>query len=179
MENKTSLTFLFISDTSIWSILAHQFLNTHCQQVLVIFYDRGDRYPVEIEGWRGDWILSFKSDLPLRKAVLGRARKGAINFHPAPPKYRGLGGYTWALFNKDLEYGVTCHHMVERLDYGPIIDTRDFAILPTDNVSSLKNKAGAYCLMQFHDIVHRILLGQHLPRSDKRWSEHLYTYRDL
>jgi len=179
MENYASPTMLFIADRSISSTMAHQFLITHCDNVLAIFYEFKDPYPVELDNWHGDWILSFKSDLPLRKPVLEHANKGSINFHPAPPRYRGVGGYAWALLNKDPKYGVTCHYMVERLDYGPIIDARDFTILPRDNVASLKDKAGAYSLTQFHDVVSCILLRQPLPESDQRWSERLYTYCDL
>jgi len=170
---------LFIGDKSIWTMLASQFINVHFRNVSTVIYERGDREPDLIIDWCGDWIISFKSELVLRKSILDRTQMGAINFHPAPPRYRGFGGYALSLYNRDNEYGVTCHHIVERIDYGPIIDIRTFPIFAGDTVSSLRNRAATYCLIQLYDVVDMILKDKKLLGSSNEWGQCLYTYRDM
>ena len=68
----------------------------------IVFWNYGDPPPEDqLARWEGDWILSMKNDLVLSDEILRKARKGAINFHPAPPHYRGLGGYFYAIHNGD------------------------------------------------------------------------------
>ena len=170
---------LLICERSSWSELASQFLTEHFAEVQTVSYSNGDPQPLEIDAWEGDWIFSFKSDLILTKHLLGRARKGCVNFHPAPPKYRGIGGYTYALYNGDQVYAVTCHRMVERLDYGKIIKVDYFPILKREKASSLRTRAGAYCLTLFYEVVQMILNGQELPETNEVWTDKLYTYETL
>ncbi|MEL6498379.1 MAG: formyltransferase family protein [Planctomycetota bacterium] len=129
--------------------------------------------------WRGDWIVSFKSDLYLPQVVLGHARLGAINFHPAPPRYRGLGGYSLALHNSDTTFGVTCHHMDETLDHGPIIAVREFPILPCRTVAALRAQTAIECLHLLHEVVTLIAMAHPLPVSTAAWSDHLFTIAEV
>ena len=71
--------------------------------------------------FKPDWIISFLSPWKIPAELLRCARKGAINFHPAPPKYPGIGGYNYAIWNEDKEYGVTVHEMAEDIDSGKCI----------------------------------------------------------
>jgi len=123
--------------------------------------------------------MCFKSDLVLPKLVLDRASEGAINIHPAPPRYRGIGGYTYALFHGDREYGVTAHHMIEKLDYGRIIRTISFPIYAVDTPSSLRTRAAVYCLALFHEIVDLVIGGLPLPESGEQWTSRLHTRSEL
>lgn len=48
--------------------------------------------------------------------------KGFINYHPGPlPKYKGPIEIQEAIKNKEMNWGVTVHHMDENYDTGPII----------------------------------------------------------
>ncbi len=170
---------LFIADNSVFSNIASRCVAEAFGNVTTVFYERGDYPKPELNGWEGDWIISFKSDLILPKRILKRATCGSINIHPAPPKYRGVGGYIWALRNRDERYGITCHQMVERLDAGSIICVRYFPILPCECSTSLKMRAGIYCLQVLNDLLPLLIANRELPTSDEVWSERLYTYRDL
>ena len=170
---------LFITERSVWGHLAHSFLQNHVSDLHVVFWQRGDVRPRVIEEWSGEWILSFKSDLVLAERILRSATTGALNFHPAPPRYRGIGGHHWALRHGDTHFGATCHHMVERIDFGPIVEVRRFELLPTDTASSLQERSSALCLVMFYDIVSLISRQQKLPCSAEAWHPHLYTFAEL
>ena len=94
---KENYKILFVGDCSIWSSRAAEFLGTIFQTVTTIFWEHGMPPPIDIGSWQGDWIISFKSDVILTSETIGNAKLGAINFHPAPPKYRGIGGYYYAV----------------------------------------------------------------------------------
>ena len=170
---------LFVAENSLWSNLAHQFAQTHFDSLVSVFWTYGDPLPHEIATWSGRWILSFKSDLILPEQLLRQAEHGGINFHPGPPKYRGIGGHFWAIESCDVDFGVTCHHMIERVDFGPIIDVRRFSIVESDTPTSLKQRADAECLTQFFAITSMILDDRPLPISDANWGPHLYTRSEL
>lgn len=171
---------LFIGDGSVWSKSASDFVVRHFKKTSVILWDHGlSPKPRRHLFWKGDWILSFKSDLLLPKKVLKSARCGAINFHPAPPRYRGVWGYYHALKNGDRKYGITCHHMDDKVDNGQIIKVMHFPILEIEDPVSLKYRAGSYCLNLFYEVVIDIIRGRKLPQSSYRWSKRLYRYRDV
>ena len=49
----------------------------------------------------------------------------AINFHPGPPEYRGVGCVNYAFFDNVKSYGCTAHRINQKIDNGPIIDVKD------------------------------------------------------
>ncbi|HEX2675577.1 MAG TPA: formyltransferase family protein, partial [Polyangiales bacterium] len=52
------------------------------------------------------FAITFLRILPAR--VLGMPGRAAINFHDGPlPRYAGLNAPTWALINREREYGIT------------------------------------------------------------------------
>lgn len=170
---------LFITELSDWGRRAFSSLQRHVHGLDAVFWQRGDPQPNVLDEWTGNWILSFKSDLVLPQHLLDRAEKGSINFHPSPPEYRGIGGHYWAIANQDEQFGVTCHHMIRRVDLGPIIEVRRFPMLPRDTPSSLKERADANCLTLFFDTVSSIALNEPLAVSTATWRPHLYTHKEL
>lgn len=87
---------------------------------------------------KADVVINFLSDKILKGPILDNE---TINFHPAPPKYPGRGGASYALFNGDVSYGATAHKMVDRVDAGPIYDVQMFSIKSTDTCETLFAKA--------------------------------------
>lgn len=171
---------LLVAMRNEWTRVASDFINTVFSDVETLFWDKGDPYPHHVLDWSGDWILSFRGDWIVPGELLRRARKGALNFHPSPPRYRGIGSHHYAIHRQDPEFGVTCHHINERIDAGEIIQVNHFTIAPNETASSLAERAGAYCLVQFYDIVtHHVLNGVPLPSSDEQWGETLYTHAGL
>lgn len=62
-----------------------------------------------------------------------------LNIHPSLlPKYKGLNTHARALEAGDTEHGATVHWVTPELDSGEIILQQAVAILPNDDVASLK-----------------------------------------
>jgi phosphoribosylglycinamide formyltransferase-1 len=177
--NKSKDSILFISDCSSWSTQAHEFLLNTFHTVTEVLWESGMPKNHKIDQWCGDWIISFKSDLILDELVICSAKKNAINFHPSSPKYRGIGGYQYAVDNRDEYFGATCHYMDKNVDHGKIIKTIAFEIAQNENSETLKQRTAAYCLLLFYEICIRISKNLELPQSDEKWGRKLYTKKDL
>ncbi|WP_372425811.1 formyltransferase family protein [Salinarimonas chemoclinalis] len=146
----------------------------------VLLWDPGDPYPTMIDDWEGDWIISYRGDFIFPERVYSRARKGAINFHPAPPRYRGLGSQHYAIYAGDKTYGSTCHHLARSVDTGDIIDVEEFDVAPGSTASTLRIHVGAACLQQYLRLLTRYILpGNPLPRSERRWGDRLYRQAEI
>ncbi|MDD3287480.1 MAG: formyltransferase family protein [Alphaproteobacteria bacterium] len=177
-DNAASCEVLYITECSTWGELGYKTVSSAFHSVLPIYWSPDMPKP-DLNDWHGDWIISFKSDLVLPRSILERAKKGAINFHPCPPKYRGLGGYWWALHNGDDVFGVTCHHMNERIDHGDIIKTESFPIWRGETVESLKHRAALYSLGLLNETLSNIISEKPLDPSGEKWGQHLYTHKEL
>lgn len=129
--------------------------------------------------WTGDYIISFLSPIIVPKRVLERARKCAINFHPAPPEYPGTGCYNFAIYEKAKEYGCTCHHMSEKVDSGGIIKVSRFPLYETDTVIALKDRTMGYILPLFYEIYKTIENGEELPNTKEKWTGTKHTRKEL
>ncbi|MEU0404772.1 formyltransferase family protein [Streptomyces sp. NPDC006197] len=166
---------LFIGDTSHWSRLAAAHLRDVFGHVDLILWDHGDPPPHRHEDWHGDHIFCFKADLLLKPETLARARVSALNFHPATPRFRGVGGYDFVLLEGGTEFGATSHHLVPRIDAGPIVKVNRFPIAPGETAASLSARTAAHCLVLFYEVIGMIAQGRELPVSDEQWGERLYT----
>lgn len=169
---------LFISDKSYWSYCAALLTSSYSDNCEHVIYERGSKFPGIVENWTGDFLISFKSDLIIPSSILERTKLNAINFHPAPPKYRGIGGYIQAIDNKDTTYGITCHHMESQVDSGDIIKTILFPICKNDTPKTLYHKSGFYCIRLLNEILISINTGEYLPKSSETWSKTLYLFKD-
>ena len=66
--------------------------------------------------------VSYCYPRKITKPLLTTPIKGFINYHPGPlPKYKGPTEIQEAIKNKEMNWGVTVHHMDENYDTGPII----------------------------------------------------------
>ncbi|WP_406065842.1 formyltransferase family protein [Streptomyces sp. NBC_01077] len=166
---------LFIGDTSHWSRLAASHLRDVFGHVSVLLWDYGDPPPRLPEEWNGDHIFCFKADLLLKPETLARAAVSALNFHPATPQFRGVGGYDFVLRDGGAEFGATSHHIVPRIDAGPIVKVSRFPIARGENAASLSARTAAHCLVLFYEVIGMIAQGRDLPVSDEQWGERLYT----
>ena len=63
----------------------------------------------------------------------------------------------FALYNEEEKYGVTCHHMSQTVDTGPIISTKSFPIFESDSVASLLTRTYDFQLTLFYEIMNKIL----------------------
>ena len=170
MQNKIKV-LLFCKDT-IWCQVVRKFLelNTDCKTFSI---DNDEeywyfcRYPQE----KVDWVISFLSPWILPKDILELGIKGAINFHPGPPEYPGIGGYNFAIYENSKFYGTTCHHMLEKVDSGKIIMDFRFPLCGNETVESLKERSMISLTELFFMIIDMILKDIELPISSHQWSK--------
>jgi methionyl-tRNA formyltransferase len=95
----------------------------------------------------------------IRPPILTSARKGVINFHPAPlPDYKGTGGYNVAILKNLPEWGVSAHYVDEEIDTGPIIRVDKFVIDQINETAhSLERRCRQPLLELFKSVVEQAL----------------------
>lgn len=148
-------------------------------KVTAIQGDVGDPFPKKLYTWKGDIIVSFLSPWIIPEKVLRNASKVAINFHPAPPEYPGIGCYNFAIYDGAKRYGVTCHHMLQKVDSGEVIAADFFPVGKNETVLSLKEKSMRCLFGLFVKVMRRINDGEPLPKSKLRWMREPFTRRQL
>ena len=132
-----------------------------------------------------DYIFCFRSLIILRKSLIKKAKYAAINFHPGPPEFRGIGCLNFAIFENAKFYGVTAHVLDAKIDYGKIINVKRFKILKRDNVDSLSNKTHKKLLSQTLKIIDLLSknpynLNKLIYKSkNEKWSKKITKRTDL
>ncbi|MEZ5498125.1 MAG: formyltransferase [Steroidobacteraceae bacterium] len=88
-----------------------------------------------------DFIFSFYYRALLSDAMLGLARRGALNMHGSLlPDYRGRAPVNWAVLNGETRTGATLHYMAARADAGDIVDQLAVPILEDDDARIVMHK---------------------------------------
>ena len=139
----------------------------------------GDPLPEQARRWDGDYIISYLSRWIVPEALIARATAGAINFHPPPPNYHGVGCYNFALYDNVDEYGATCHFMAAKVDSGEIIATKRFPVFPSDDVASLVNRTYDFQLILFYEVVGQIIKGEQPHASGEKWGGRPFSRKEL
>ncbi len=158
---------------------AINFINQTFENVSIDLGKPGDPMPVDIGWWTGDYIISYLSRWVLPEALLSRAKIAAINFHPAPPEYPGIGCTNFALYEGAKQYGVTCHHMKDKVDTGEIICVKRFPIYKTDNIETLLTRTYDHQLAMFYDVINQILDNKALVGSGEKWGRKPFNRKQL
>ncbi len=125
-----------------------------------------------------DCVISFLSPWIIPEIWLNKS-KAAINFHPAPPNYPGTGCYNFAIYNKEKEYGATCHYMLPKVDTGKVIKVIRFPMYNEDTVVTLKNRTMENMLKLFCEVFEYIVNNKSLPEPAEQWTRRAYTRKDL
>lgn len=149
------------------------------EKVDVYHGDWGQPFPEVSNEWEGDFVISYCSRWIIPSSVIYRATIAALNFHPAPPEFPGVGGLNWALYSGQGTFGVTCHRMLARVDAGPIAEVRRFPILPSDDVESLFKRTHLHLEVLALDTIARLSLGEPLEESGDQWSDTTRTRNEL
>lgn len=139
----------------------------------------GTPLPAELDQIEFDCLVSYLSPWIIPEHLLEKAGKAAINFHPAPPEYPGIGCFNFALYDDVDVYGATCHHMAPAVDSGDVIDVARFKVFSTDSVLSLSQKTYAHMLALFFNVIDSLLQGEELPISSEKWTRKPYTRKEL
>lgn len=124
-----------------------------------------------------DYLFCFLSPVILPPNVFRAARTAAINFHPAPPRWPGVGSASYALYHGDLEFGATAHLIDEKVDSGKILEVSRFPICNDDTCASLFDRAQNYLLILFYEVCRKLLTQPgYLGRSpSEHWPRKAYT----
>jgi methionyl-tRNA formyltransferase len=154
---------------------ALNFIKKNVKEVTVYNSEWGQRLPEDIGWWKGDYIISYLSRWVISEHLIGRATKGAINFHPGSLKYPGIGCNNFALYNNEVVYGVTCHNIAKKVDTGSIVMTKEFPVFKSDNVETLLDRTYDFQLILFYEVLGIILNDNTLPISNKKWLRKPYT----
>lgn len=103
----------------------------------------------------------------IRSVVISSAKKGVINFHPAPlPEFKGTAGYNLAILENHKTWAVTAHYVDEEIDTGAIIELSWFALdQEQETAQSLERKAQPELLNQFKRVVSKALDADELLPS--------------
>jgi methionyl-tRNA formyltransferase len=158
---------------------AADFIRSHFKDPLIVFSKRTEPFPAYLNGWQGDLLISFLAQWIIPAAVLQNAKWAAINFHPGPPEYPGIGCTNFAVYNKEKEFGITCHHMLARVDSGAIIAVRRFPVHGNDTVYSITQRCYAEILELFFELMGMVLSHKNLPQTKETWKRKPYTRKQL
>ena len=145
----------------------------------IIESSRREKIPEHLFEWEGDYIFSYLSQWIIPGDILNKAKIAAINWHPGSPDYPGIGCTNFALYNKEVEFGITCHHMLSKVDTGKVIEVLRFPVTPNETVLSLTQKAYSNIFQSFIGIIDRIEKNESLPISNENWTRKPYTRKEL
>lgn len=148
---------------------AQKFIENNFSNVISYLGKWGDPLPEDICWWQGDYIISYLSRWLVPQKLIENAHIAAINFHPGPPDYPGIGCNNFALYDEVETYGVTCHLMAPKVDSGEIISTKKFPVFPVDDVASLLSRTYDHQLVLFYETMDKILHGQKINVSGEKW----------
>jgi len=162
-----------------YSDRAIEFIEAVFHESLVYSGTRSDPLPSIDESIQFDYIISYLSPWIIPESLLTRAKRGCINFHPGPPEYPGIGCTNFAIYDESELFGVTCHHMLSKVDTGDIIGVRRFQLFPEDSVYSLTQRCYAYILELFYETLKCIANNEELPKADEHWKRVPYTRSEL
>lgn len=177
---KSNLKVLFIGKAdNLYAKVAAEFIQLHFENPQIVFSKRTDAFPAELYDWKGDLLISYLAQWIIPNRLLSNADLAAINLHPGPPEYPGIGCTNFAIYNGEKEFGITCHHMLAKVDSGSLIAVRKFPVFETDTVYSITQRCYVEILHLFFELISGFLQGKNFPESKKTWTRKPYKRKDL
>ena len=171
---------LFIKKKKPFSNKIISFVKIFSNEVKIVYVDNLKRIPKNINFNKFDFLISYLCPIKFKKNELIKIKQASINFHPGPPKYPGIGCFNYAIFNKDLSYGVTCHFMNEKIDNGKIIEVKKFYLTRNETIQSISYKSYSNMYKLFLKIFKKIIKGKKIYKFTKhRWSKKYYSKKDF
>lgn len=140
---------------------------------------RDDRFPEDVGGFEFDLLISFSSPWVIPVYLLEKANVASLNFHPGPPDYPGIGCTNFAIYNEEKTFGVTCHHMDEKVDAGAIVEVRHFPLFETDSVKTLTDRCYHHLFALFVSVISDCIADKKLASSPETWTRKPYTRKQL
>ena len=116
-----------------------------------------------------DYIFNFLGPVILPAKTLALAKRTAINIHPAPPQWPGVGSASYALYHEDKTFGLTAHVMEPKVDSGRILKVLRFPIEQDDTCESLFARCIDNALPLYRDVIEQVAGGIEFSDSDEYW----------
>jgi methionyl-tRNA formyltransferase len=148
------------------------------------FYLITNKINIKIKNLDLDFIFCFRSYYILKQQLINKAKIAAINFHPGPPNFRGIGCVNFALYKNSKKYGSTAHMINNNIDNGKIIDVKKFNIKDKDNVRTLLSKTHKLMYKQALYVSNALFknpkkIGEMIKKNKFNWSKKITTRHDL
>ena len=179
-NNKSKLKVLFIGKAeNYYAKVAADFIQLHFENPTIVFSKRSAPFPNELYEWKGDLLISYLAQWIIPNRLLANADLAAINLHPGSPEYPGIGCTNFAIYNGENEFGITCHHMLSKVDSGSLIAVRRFPVFEKDTVYSITQRSYVEILHLFFELISGLLQGKNLPESKETWTRKPYKRKDL
>lgn len=176
----SKLKVLFIGKAdNYYTSAAAEFIKKHFENATIVFSERSQPFPQKLKEWKGDLLISYLAQWIIPEEVILNASLAAVNLHPGPPEYPGIGCTNFAMYNDEKVFGVTMHHMLARVDSGPIISVKRFPVLSTDDVYSLTQRCYVEILHLFVEQMTDLLKGKPFPASQEIWKRKPYKRKEL
>jgi hypothetical protein len=129
---------------------------------------------------RPAYLFNFLSPVIIKESELQKVGKQAINFHPAPPEWPGVGSASLALYRGDTDFGATVHEIISQIDAGPILGVRRFPIVPGDTCETLFSRALHASLELFYvSLTELFYLNGMRECSWYSWQRHAITRQEF
>ena len=158
---------------------AVNFLKNFTNRTTIYTGNVGDGFPQEPINRKRDLVISYMSPWIIPKEILDNTRKYAINFHPGPPEYPGIGCTNFAIYHEDKQFGVTAHIMEPKVDSGKIIAVKRFPIADNETVYSLTERCYTYILKMFYEVISKVFAEEDIFTCNEEWKRKPYTRREL
>lgn len=177
---KKGLKILFIKKANdFFADKAAEFILLHYPSAIIVSGTRQQPFPKELLNWDGDLIISYLAQWIIPTTLLEKAKIAALNFHPGPPEYPGIGCTNFAIYNHADEFGVVCHHMVSKVDTGKIVAVKRFPVYDHDTVYSITQTCYSNILNLFYEIFYLLMNGENIPVSNEVWKRSPYLRKQL
>lgn len=176
----TSLKVLFIAkENDAYAEKAMAFLSSLYPSAISVTGMRGSELPAAIANWKGDLLISYLSPWIIPAEVLENAQLASINFHPGSPAYPGIGCTNFALYNNEKQFGITCHHMLPKVDTGNIIAVSYFPIEQNDSVWTLTQRCYSAISELFVKVISELHESGKFAVSPEKWQRVAYRRVEL
>ncbi len=171
---------LLLSDHEHLAAPAEAFARTLFDVRHVSRHARGERAlpPAAVDASLGgdiDFLLNFLSPIIVPERMLRAVRLAAINFHPGPPEWPGVGAPSYALYHGDDMFGATAHRMTSDVDAGEIVRVVTFPIATGETCDALFERALHYSLSLFFEIAFGLARDGQVGAAACRWARPAMT----
>ena len=125
-------------------------------------------------------LISFGSAHYIKPHILSLIGFGSYNFHPGPSNYPGWAPFSFALYEKASNFGVTVHEMTPQIDAGIIVGTKNFKIPNACDLQLLMDLTTEVMYELFDELVLDFAKRDtSLLSNNEDWSGHIWTKNDF